>query len=645
MKTERAFSEVIGVILIISLVLILSIVIIGLFFGSISLQPKSAYILPEIGNPTLYDKNFLLVFHRGGDEVYLNANRKGGDVMGVYIDTPSGSSRVQPDSGIGVLKPGKTIYIYYTPSGYRMTDVRSSLIPPSAMEVIACPLSVRLVDENAKQLIAIWNLTDCERPVLTGPAPTVSGLNTTTGNRGWPAVRLVNGANFLNGAIAKLNRSDGIADIGADGCTYISSKQLLCTFNLKEKTPSLPRYNVVVTNPDGKQGMRANHFTLNSQAPAISGSTPGSGKQGTTVTITRLRGNYFQPDAVVTYNNGTTSIPLTSINVVNMTSITGTLVIPSNAPTGYYSVTVTNTDKKTVTRTNRFTVTSNTPTVSGLNSTTGWAGWVIVRNISGTNFQNGATALFNRTGYPDIPASSCTYISSARLICTFNLVGQAASPTNAYNVVVTNPDTKQGMRKNYFTITSAAPTVTSSVPASGQRGTAISITNLIGTNFQQGTTVTYWHYPTGTSYSLGSVSVPKRTQIAGTLTLPPGAPTGAYNITVTNPDGQTATRRGAFTVYADAKPTITGISPGHGQRGTTVTPVTVTGSGFQSGARIRLYNGSTYLYIAPTGTVTATRITTSFSVGATVVPNVSSVRVTNPDGQYAILQRAYTIDP
>jgi hypothetical protein len=109
--------------------------------------------------------------------------------------------------------------------------------------------------------------------------------------------------------------------------------------------------------------------------------------------------------------------------------------------------------------------------------------------------------------------------------------------------------------------------------------------------------------------------------------------------------GKAATRTNAFRVYAYAAPTLSGISPTHGQRGTTVTPVLVTGANFGTGARVRLYNGSTLLYTAPVGTSTATQITTSFAVPAGVIPNVSNVRVTNPDGQYAILTKAYTIDP
>ena len=105
----------------------------------------------------------------------------------------------------------------------------------------------------------------------------------------------------------------------------------------------------------------------------------------------------------MTYDQGATSIPLTGVTVVSATQITGTLVIPDFAPTGSYSVTVTNADGGTVTRASTFTVNSNTPTVSSIAPTSGNRGWpVSITNLKGTNFQPGATVNLNRAGYADI---------------------------------------------------------------------------------------------------------------------------------------------------------------------------------------------------------------------------------------------------
>jgi hypothetical protein len=401
----------------------------------------------------------------------------------------------------------------------------------------------------------------------------------------------------------------------------------------------------------GRTGSRVNYFTLSSPAPTISSSTPATGRQGETVSITNLRGTYFQPGAVVTYWYGdptapSTSLTLAPVAVPSRTMITGTLAVPADAPAGYYNVTVLNTDGKSYTRRNAFRVLSTFPTVTGLSNRTGYRGWPAIERITGTNFVDGATARFEGSGLATISADSCTYVSATQLVCTFDLVGRSASPANGYNITVVNPDGKTGWRATYFTLSSPVPYISSSTPSSGIAGNAVPITNLRGNYFQPGAVVTYWRGPPSaplTTISLGSVAVPARTQITGTLNIPAGASIGYYNITVLNTDGQSYTRRNAFRVWAVPAPTITGISPGTGARGVAV-PVTVTGTNIAAGARVRLYEGTSYRYTAPLGTVTPPNtISTTFTVPLTVTPGTMNVRVTNPDGQYVILAGGYVL--
>jgi len=495
------------------------------------------------------------------------------------------------------------------------------------------------------------NYTRASRFRVISNAPTVTGLTNRTGYRGWPVIERITGTNFVNGTTARFE-APGLATITADSCTRVASTQLVCTFNLLGYPASTTyQYNISVTNPDGRTGWRANYFTLSSPAPYISSSTPSSGRQGETVAITNLRGNYYQPDAVVTYWYGdpaapSTSLALASVAVPARTRITGTLAIPDDAPAGYYNVTVLNTDGKSYTRRNAFRVLSTYPTVTGLSNRTGYRGWPVIERITGTNFVDGATARFEGPGLATITADSCTWVSATQMICTFNLLGRSASPANGYNITVVNPDGKTGWRATYFTLSSPAPYISSSTPSSGIAGNAVPISNLRGNYFQPGAVVTYWRGDPSvplTSMPLSVESIPARTQITGTLTIPAGASIGYYNITVLNTDGQSYTRRNAFRVWAVPAPTITGISPGTGGGGSAVS-VTVTGTNIQAGARVRLYEGTTYRYLAPPGTVTPPNtISTTFTVPLTVAPGTMNVRVTNPDGQYAILTGGYVL--
>jgi hypothetical protein len=741
MPHDRALSETISIILILLLVLVLAIVAAALFLGQIHLEQKTAYIAANISSQTLSGKNILTVFHRAGDEADLNWTGKALYTLGVYVDTSAGSNRTLPMTPGMVFKPGTTLYVFNTTSGYRVTTNSADLAAATALSVTACPVRLRIVDETNPGSSVL--ITKMDYPCTpTGPAPTVTSMNVTSGYRGWPIARSIVGTNFLPGAKAKFNLTAGIpTEIAATSCTAINSTRMDCTFTLPTSplAPPSQRYNVVVTNPDGKQGMRANYFYVYSAAPTITSSTPSTGLQGATITITNLRGNYFQSGATVVYHNGTSIIPMTGVTVRNATSITGTLTIPAGATVGYYNITVTNPDGRTVTRANAFRVLDNAPTVTGLTNRTGYLGSFVIENITGTNFVSGATARFNGTGLDDIPATSCsdvsstrlqctfdlsgktvsatngynivvtnpggkegmraayftlatriptvtgltnrtgyrgwpviesitgtnfvsgatarfngtgladllpescTYVSTTRLICTFDLAGKDPSATNGYNIVVTNPPEAggvEGMRASYFTLSSPAPTISSSTPSSGIAGTTVAISNLRGNYFQPGATVTYWRGAYPLTFTVDDI--PLRTQIVGTLTINGVAPLGYYNITVLNPDGQSVTRTNAFRVWGVPAPTISGILPGTGARGAAV-PVTVTGTDIVAGARVRLYNGTTSVYTAPVGTVTATQISTTFTVGATVLPGTMNVRITNPDGQYAILTGAYEL--
>jgi hypothetical protein len=238
-----------------------------------------------------------------------------------------------------------------------------------------------------------------------------------------------------------------------------------------------------------------------------------------------------------------TDISATSVNVVSPTQITCSINL-AGAQAGQWNVVVTNPDSQSGTGTNLFTVNSPAPTVTGITPATGNRGWpVSITNLAGTGFQPGAATALTRTGQSDITGTSVTVVSPTQITCTYNLlgvyVGTGTTGTSTWNVRVTNSDSQSGSRTNGFTVSSPRPALTSCTPNSGARGTTVSITNLAGTGFQPGATVTFTRSPT--TITMTSVNVISSTQIAGTIVIPSGATTGAYTVTVTNTDGRTRT--------------------------------------------------------------------------------------------------------
>jgi hypothetical protein len=90
-------------------------------------------------------------------------------------------------------------------------------------------------------------------PEITGITP-VSGPNTSP-----LSITGLMGSDFMTGARVSLNRT-GTADIAATDTTILSPTSISCMFDLTGKPPGT--YNVVVTNPDGQQGVLRNGFTI-----------------------------------------------------------------------------------------------------------------------------------------------------------------------------------------------------------------------------------------------------------------------------------------------------------------------------------------------------------------------------------------------
>jgi type VI secretion system Hcp family effector len=91
-------------------------------------------------------------------------------------------------------------------------------------------------------------------------------------------------------------------------------------------------------------------------------------------------------------------------------------------------------------------------------------------------------------------------------------------------------------------------------------------------------------------------------------------------------------------------PTVTGITPSSGMRGTTVMVTDITGSGFVSGAIPALFRegqplitGSDVVYVSPT------RMRCNFTIPATTTTGQWSILVVNPDEQLGGLSNGFTI--
>jgi PKD repeat protein len=191
------------------------------------------------------------------------------------------------------------------------------------------------------------------------------------------------------------------------------------------------------------------------------------------------------------------------------------------------------------------------------------------------------------------------------------------------------------------------PSVTGITPNNGRRGNTVTVTNLTGSGFSA----------TGAKIRLTKAG---RTPIAATnvvvnaarnkitCRIPIGAtkPIGLWNVKVINADGQSGILANAFTVKSVTAPTVTGIQPEYGTRGTTVTITNLSGTGFVGTDRPAVYltrAGQTPIRATNVTVVSPSRITCKFPLAANKATGPWNVKVMNADRQSGTMANAFSV--
>jgi uncharacterized protein (TIGR02145 family) len=174
------------------------------------------------------------------------------------------------------------------------------------------------------------------------------------------------------------------------------------------------------------------------EMPSISSITPTSAF-GTGPVSINIVGNGFRPGATVLFNG----VAATSVVVVDSAHIT--CDIAGAADSTPHSITVTNVDTTTVTRSNAFTFNPNTityPTITSVAPTFYNGSGPVSLSIVGTGFQSGAIVTMN--GYT---ATSVNVVDSAHITC--DIIGVVDDLS--HSLTVTNIDTGFATLPNAFT--------------------------------------------------------------------------------------------------------------------------------------------------------------------------------------------------
>lgn len=198
-RDASGVSELVGTILIILLVIALVAIFFAIMTGLVSLQGKTAYIVPkaELKNFTLPGgkSQVIVLSNLGGDISSLNTSLQAAAYeLGVYVDTPASSIRANPAvvSEDLLFNPGETLFIFRTPSGY-YTSKNSSHIPAGST-IPTGDLSLRLIDETNHVLVSLIVLSGTGAtsvPSTTLPVTTTTVLTTTAATTTTPTTTIM----------------------------------------------------------------------------------------------------------------------------------------------------------------------------------------------------------------------------------------------------------------------------------------------------------------------------------------------------------------------------------------------------------------------------------------------------------------------
>lgn len=359
--------------------------------------------------------------------------------------------------------------------------------------------------------------------------------------------------------------------------------------------------DVTVTTPRGTSASTAaDQYSYG--APAVTGLSSAAGPTAGQNTVS-INGMNFAPGATVAFG----ASPASNVTVLSPSLITAT------APAGSGTVDVivtTQGGSSSKTAADQYSY-ALAPAVSGMSPTTGSTAGGETVTIGGSNLA-GATSV----NFGD---------AAATILSTTNTQITATVPpgfSGTVDVTVTTPGgTSPAIPADRFTYTSAPPVIsgldTNAGPTAG--GNAVTIS---GSNFTTSATVSFGN-------SVGSsVTVVSPTQII--VVAPAGSP-GMVHITVTTPDGTSATGPSDEYTYV-AQPTVTRVSPtsGPSRGGTTIT---ITGSAL-SGAYSVSFGNATATILSNTDTqITVSAPAGSGTVDVTIT-TLGGTSTTAPADQY-----------
>jgi uncharacterized protein (TIGR03437 family) len=517
----------------------------------------------------------------------------------ITIAAPSQVDAGGPDftvtvTGSGFVQGSTVSWSGTALASYFVSSTQINAVVPASLSAVSGRFSL-IVTNPGGAVSNSWGQMYIQ-PVITSITPTSAAASSSN------VTISAAGIGFTSTDGIRINVSGSQWDLPT---TYISSSSLRATIPAAALVAAGSALVSIVDTTSGTFS-RTLPFTISPPSFAILSLNPSSvvaGSAGFTLNIT---GAGFASGAAAQWNGAPLQTTFTSATQLSATVPASLITLAGSA-----NVTVVN-PGGAVSNIAPLTITLVNPTLSSLSPTSVPAGGpAFTLTVNGGGFNGATTVVWNGTTLPT------TFVNSSQVTVSVaaNLI---ASPGSAL-VQLVMPLGGLQPTKN-FLITSSAPTISSLSPSSTAAGGAAFSLTVNGSGFASGAAVE-WN---GTALPTTFVGA---TQLTAAVPANLIAAAGGAAVTVANPTGP-ASFAVTFTIAAiPAGPAITSFSPSSATVGGSTFTLTVTGTGFLSGATVQW-----------SGTPLATTYVSSTQLNAVVPASLIAaaggglITVANPSG-------------
>ncbi len=402
------------------------------------------------------------------------------------------------------------------------------------------------------------------------PLPRLSSISPDVVNAGSNGFTLiVNGSNFVQGAVVRIN--------GMDRQTDFVSDMVLAVQITPEDIASSGALAITVFNPEPGGGRsNAASLTVNNPVPGITGISPSSVVAGSTGVEMIVNGEGFVPNSVVQLNG--VNVPTT---FVTRTQISAQIPVAAIASGGTLPVTVFNpVPGGGTSNVVNLTITNPVALITSISPAQVNAGGPsFTLSINGSSFVNGSTVLINGQSL------QTTFVNSGAL--TAVVPASFIANTGTADIRVQNPEPGGGSSNTVqLSIVNPVPTLNSLNPSTVTAGSPGFNLTVTGTGFVPASVV-QWN---GAARQTTFVS---SAQLTIAVSASDVASAGTAAVVVINPapgGGTSNTLNFSVNSQPNPVPVLSGLEPSFTVSGGTAFSLTVKGTSFTPGAVVQ-WNG------------------------------------------------------